>query len=122
MQRNIARVRLGIEQLVGNERRRIADRRVGLLAHPASVDHDLEHALDLLLRAGAKPALLFGPEHGFMGEAQDMEPVDGHAIHPSGIPLKSLYGATEATLAPSPDDLRGLDALVVDLQDVGARY
>ncbi len=122
MQRNIARVRLGIEQLVGNERRRIADRRVGLLAHPASVDHDLEHALDLLLRAGAKPTLLLGPEHGFMGEARDMEPVDGRALHPSGIPLKSLYGATEATLSPSPDDLRGLDALVVDLQDVGARY
>ena len=113
---------LGIERLVTQERRRIEGRKVGLLAHPASVDHRFVHTLDLLREAGAKVVRLFGPEHGFTGEAQDMEAVDGRALHPSGIPLISLYGATEKTLAPSPADLRDLDALIVDLQDVGARY
>lgn len=115
-------VTLGIEQLVRCESKRVSKRRTALLAHPASVDHHYVHTLDLLLRAGAKLELLFGPEHGFMGEAQDMEPVDGRSVHPSGIPLKSLYGVSEATLAPSPSDLNGIDVLVVDLQDVGARY
>ena len=115
-------VMLGIERLVTQERRRIAGRNVGLTAHPASVDHRFIHALDLLRGAGANVTRLFGPEHGFTGEAQDMEAVDGRAIHPSGIPLISLYGATEETLAPSPADLRDLDVLIVDLQDVGARY
>ena len=119
---NLSGTVLGIERLVGPEQERVSRRQVGLLAHPASVDHDFVHALDLLLRAGARVERLFGPEHGFMGEAQDMEAVERRSVHPSGIPLKSLYGADAATLAPSADDLAGLDALIVDLQDVGARY
>lgn len=122
MRRIITSVGLGIEQLYLREWKRVAQRKVGLLAHPASVDHDFGHSLKMLHRLGAKVEMLFGPEHGFMGEAQDMEPVNGKTTHPSGIPLKSLYGASEATLAPSAADLNGLDALVVDLQDVGARY
>ena len=112
----------GLEQLVENETARIRGRRIGLLAHPASVDRNLVHALGLLRRSGADVAMLFGPEHGFSGEAQDMETIVNSMSHPSGIPLKSLYGEREETLAPAVADLRGLDALVVDLQDVGARY
>ena len=122
MKRGTNHVELGIERLVDAESIRVRDRRIGLLAHPASVDRCYGHALSLLRRAGAAVEVLFGPEHGFMGDAQDMEPVEGSRPHPSGIPLKSLYGHTVATLAPTPDDLIGLDALVVDLQDVGARY
>jgi uncharacterized protein YbbC (DUF1343 family) len=115
-------VELGIECLVDGERHRIRGRRVALLAHPASVNHDYIHALTLLRQAGAAVKVLFGPEHGFMGETQDMEPVAGIAVHSSGIPIRSLYGHTADTLAPTPGDLNGLDAVVVDLQDVGARY
>jgi uncharacterized protein YbbC (DUF1343 family) len=122
MTHRIHSVQYGIERLVKDDAVRIRRRRIGLLAHPASVDHRYVHALELLRNAGAEIEILFGPEHGFTGEAQDMEPVAGRAIHPTGIPLKSLYGNTADTLAPSPDDLGGLDALLVDLQDVGARY
>jgi uncharacterized protein YbbC (DUF1343 family) len=113
---------LGIERLAGEERRRVRGRRVGLLAHPASVDARFSHALDLVIAAGADVRILFGPEHGFGGEAQDMEPVGGLLRGPHGLPLVSLYGATEETLAPRPEHLAGLDALVVDLADVGSRY
>ncbi|MBW2536417.1 MAG: DUF1343 domain-containing protein [Deltaproteobacteria bacterium] len=112
----------GIERLADEHARLVRGRRVGLVAHPASVDRRLRHSLDVLRDAGAKVEVLFGPEHGFGGEAQDMEPVAGGTTGPHGIPLHSLYGADEDSLAPAVADLAGLDALVVDLADVGARY
>lgn len=103
-------------------RARIVGRRIGLVAHPASVDRRLVHARDVLHAAGAQIVALFGPEHGFGGEAQDMIGV-GEARDPvTGAAIRSLYGATEADLSPRADWLAGLDALVVDLQDVGSRY
>jgi uncharacterized protein YbbC (DUF1343 family) len=65
---------------------------------------------------------LFGPEHGIRGEAQDMEAVAEPADRATGLPVVSLYGATEATLRPKPEHLKGLDAIVYDLQDVGTRF
>jgi uncharacterized protein YbbC (DUF1343 family) len=112
----------GLERLDLDSRRLVEGRRVGLVAHPASVTGDLTHALDVVSAAGAQVEVLFGPEHGFGGEAQDMEPVDGLATGPGGIPLCSLYGADEASLSPPDDLIADLDALVVDLADVGSRY
>ena len=111
---------LGIDRLTAD--RTLAHRRVGLLAHPASVNRRLRHTLATLKESGAQLEILFGPEHGFSGEAQDMEPVPDRKTHPSGLPLVSLYGDTAESLAPSKSDLTGLDAMVVDLMDVGARY
>lgn len=105
----------------------IRGRRIGLVAHPASVDRRLRHAVDVL-REVADLRVLFGPEHGFAGTAQDMAPVDGEAATDAAEPAEramrvvSLYGSSAADLSPRPDDLRGLDAVVVDLQDVGSRY
>lgn len=115
-------VRPGLEVVCDEQSRLVRGRKIGLLAHPASVDARLVHALPRLLAAGAQVELLLGPEHGFGGEAQDMEPVDGRATGPGGRPLISLYGATLETLSPPPEALAGLDALVVDLMDIGARY
>lgn len=95
--------------------------RVALLAHPASVDHRYRHAREVLVEAGADLRALFGPEHGYGGEAQDMAEV-GDARDADGVPIHSLYGASEETLSPTPAQLEGLDAVVVDLQDVGSRY
>lgn len=95
--------------------------RVGLLAHPASVDRDLRHARTVLAEAGVDVVAIFGPEHGYGGEAQDMIEV-GDLRDPEGLPIHSLYGATEESLSPRPEQLEGLDAIVVDLQDVGSRY
>lgn len=97
--------------------------RLALLAHPASVDGALRHAADRIARDPRyKLCRLFAPEHGVRGEAQDMETV-AEASDPSlGIPVVSLYGEDEASLRPSPSHLEGIDAIVHDLQDAGARY
>ena len=97
-------------------------RRIGLLAHAASVTRDLDHAIDALRDAGLDVVRLFGPEHGLRGEAQMMEAINS-AIDPlSGLPVVSLYGADATSLKPTPDQIADLDALFVDVQDVGSRY
>lgn len=96
-------------------------RRVGLLAHPASVDANLVHISQRLREVGIRPTLIFGPEHGYGGEAQDMIGV-GDAVDASGIPVVSLYGADLADLSPKPSHLSEMDVLLIDLADVGSRY
>ena len=114
---------LGIESIATPPYGKLLNgKKTGLLAHPASTTSSFRHALDVVLSTGARVEILFGPEHGFGGEAQDMEPVAGAQRGPRGIPLISLYGADFASLVPSDDALASLDVLVVDLFDVGARY
>lgn len=110
-------VRTGLDVLRDQSFALLRGKRVGLVCHPASVDSHLNHAADLLAAApGVRLAALFGPEHGFHGTAQDLIGVaDTVAVH-------SLYGATVESLRPTAAQLAGLDALVIDLQDVGARY
>lgn len=113
---------VGLEVLLGDEARltRLRPLRVGLLAHPASVDRRMVHALDRLREAGISPRVLFGPEHGYGGAAQDMANVgDAQA---DGARVVSLYGDRYERLSPQPDELAEIDVLLVDLQDVGARY
>lgn len=102
-------------------RRLFAGARVGLLAHPASVDARFVHVSDVLREIGAPHGIAFGPEHGYGGEAQDMIGV-GDAVDAHGIPVRSLYGDDEAALVPADADLKRIDVLVIDLQDVGSRY
>ncbi len=119
----MSRVQTGLEVLISDYPEKIRGARIGVVCHPASVDAELRHALDLLQAAGARIVAIFGPEHGARGEAQDMEDVEDISLDPRlGVPVHSLYGATFESLTPRPEQLRGLDALVIDLQDVGARY
>src|SRR5579859_7579630 len=92
--------------------------RVGLLAHPASVDRRMVHARRVLDALGVNVVLVFGPEHGYGGEAQDMVGV-ADARDSFGTPIRSLYGARFEDLSPTPEDLSRVDVLVVDLQDIG---
>jgi uncharacterized protein YbbC (DUF1343 family) len=92
-----------------------------LLAHPASVDRSLVHVRRALAARKLVPQIVFGPEHGYGGEAQDMIGV-ADAVDEGGVPIRSLYGADFSDLSPRAEDLRGLDTLLVDLQDVGSRY
>lgn len=101
---------------------RLRAARVGLLAHPASVDRDLVHAAEILHRLGVRPRIFFGPEHGYGGEAQDMVGVSSAADPRTGAPIISLYGDDFADLSPKPEHLADLDILLVDLADVGSRY
>ncbi|AKF07310.1 exo-beta-N-acetylmuramidase NamZ domain-containing protein [Sandaracinus amylolyticus] len=113
--------RTGLERVARGEVTSLRGRRVGLVAHPASVTSTFEHASSVLTRAGAEIVAYFGPEHGFGGEAQDMIGV-GDARAPDGAPIHTLYGDSFASLSPTPAQLAGIDALVIDLQDVGSRY
>jgi len=112
-------VRSGLQELLA----RPADlrgARVGLVAHAASVDPDLVHASALLFESRAlKLQALFGPEHGVRGDAQDLVEVGDSRDPVTGLPVFSLYGGTRQ---PTARMLKGLDALIVDLQDVGSRY
>ncbi len=119
------RVATGLDRVASGETRAlkpVAGRRIALLAHAASVDSRLRHARQVLRQAGCEIRALFAPEHGFSGEAQDMAPVRAEVDGEGQIPVYSLYGESEAELSPRAEWLRGLHAVVVDLQDVGSRY
>lgn len=94
--------------------------KVGLLVHPASVDGRLQPVVEGFLRAfPGRLSKLFGPQHGLWGEKQDNMVFSPHENKtPWGVPAYSLYGDQ---LAPTEEMLQGLDALIVDLQDVGCR-
>ncbi|MCZ7651371.1 MAG: DUF1343 domain-containing protein [Thermoanaerobaculia bacterium] len=96
-------------------------RRYALLTHGAAVTATLEPA-HLALAAHAPPALLLAPEHGLYGVEQDMVPVRERRDPWTGLPVASLYGSDARSLRPDPALFAGVDLLVVDLQDVGARY
>jgi uncharacterized protein YbbC (DUF1343 family) len=100
---------------------RLRGRRLAVLAHPASVDRELRHIVPLLDALGFDLRILFGPEHGFGGEAQDMASV-ADARDANGRLVRSLYGETFDDLIPKPHDLREADVLLIDLQDIGSRY
>ncbi|HTO59215.1 MAG TPA: DUF1343 domain-containing protein [Pseudomonadales bacterium] len=115
-------MRFGIDRLLDEPelRKPLAGRRVGLLAHPASVTRDLAHTLDAL---AALPELnitaAFGPQHGLRGDKQDNmieSPDFTDPVH--GIPVFSLYGEVRRPTAAMMD---AFDVLLVDLQDVGCR-
>jgi uncharacterized protein YbbC (DUF1343 family) len=94
--------------------------RLGLIANPASVTRGLEHAALALRGARAlRLAALFGPEHGIWADAQDLVEVEDGRDPATGLPVFSLYGPTRK---PTARMLEDLDALVFDVQDVGARY
>ena len=97
--------------------------RVGALLHPASVSATLAHASHVLEQHNGdlfRLAAFFGPQHGFRGETQDNMVEWNSYKHPRlGIPVYSLYGQCRE---PTAEMLKGLDVLLVDLQDIGARY
>jgi uncharacterized protein YbbC (DUF1343 family) len=101
---------------------RLKSSRLGVLAHPASVTRELVHIADVLEVAGVRPAVLFGPEHGYGGEAQDMIGVPSAVDARSGAPIVSLYGENFEDLLPRPEHLAAIDTLLIDLADVGSRY
>ena len=115
-------MKFGIDQLLENAkiRKPLVNKRVALLAHPASVTHELIHSLDALSELpGVKLVAAFGPQHGLRGDKQDnmIESADFYdPVH--GIPVFSLYGEVRRPTAAMMDSF---DVLLIDLQDVGCR-
>jgi uncharacterized protein YbbC (DUF1343 family) len=97
--------------------------RIGALLHPASVSSKLEHASRILEKFNGelfRLAAFFGPQHGFLGQTQDNMAEWKTYEHPRlHIPIYSLYGEHRE---PTAEMLQNIDAVVIDLQDIGARY
>jgi uncharacterized protein YbbC (DUF1343 family) len=111
-------MRLGSERLIASPR--LHGLRVGVLANPASIDHDFRHVVDRLSGSPHwKLAAIFGPQHGFQSDLQDNMIESPHAKDPRRqVPIFSLYSETRE---PTPEMLDLIDVLVIDIQDVGAR-
>jgi len=93
-------------------------KRVGLLVNnTATIGKTL--LADTLVHRGVRVTRIFGPEHGFRGEAADGERVNDSVDVKTGIPLVSLYGKN---YKPTPQQLSDIDILLFDIQDVGARF
>jgi uncharacterized protein YbbC (DUF1343 family) len=108
---------LGSDCLLASDR--LAGRRVGIVCNPASVDRRLQHVADRLTASSGALAAIFGPQHGFRSDVQDNMIETQHAHDDvRRVPVYSLYSETRE---PTAEMLRGLDVLVIDLQDVGVR-
>lgn len=77
------------------------------------------HIIDALLKQGVNIKVVFGPEHGFRGDAPDGAKIETTTDAKTGIPVVSLYGKKNK---PAPEDLRDVDIMVYDIQDVGTRF
>ena len=114
-----AAVRLGDDMLAAGGFWDLRGKRVGLITNPSGVNRHGESTIELLLRApDVKLVALFGPEHGLYGTVLAGDLVGDTTDRRTGLPVHSLYGKTRK---PTRDMLRGLDALVYDVQDIGCR-
>lgn len=119
----MTKVKTGLDVWVEQGFSALKGKRVGAIVNPTSVDSRFRHLADLLAQApGVTLGALFGPEHGVRGEAQYMVAVGEEKDRRTGVPVHSLYGSTFESLSPRVEWLKGLDALVFDIQDVGSRY
>ena len=121
--RRAERVASGLDLLAEKRFAPLRGMTVGLICNPTAVDRRLRHAADLMHEArNVRLAALFGPEHGVRGDLQYMAAVGDERDRRTGVPVHSLYGNSPDSLRPDARKLSGLDALVFDIQDIGARY
>ena len=118
-------VSLGTDRLLVSGR--LDGRRIGVVCNPASIDRDLRHVADRLVtpapdgpgRQAPRLTAILGPQHGFRSDVQENMIETGHARDAlRRVPVYSLYSETRE---PTAEMLRGIEVLVVDLQDVGTR-
>lgn len=113
-------LRTGLEVLKTQNFAPLAGKRVGLMSNPSAVDAALNSTYKIFSESPhVNLVALFGPEHGFASAAQDGVHVESGIDARTGLPVHSLYGQN---FRPTPDMVGGIDVLVCDIQDVGARY
>lgn len=113
-------VRTGLEVFADGGATELDGMTVGLVTNPNGVDRHFRSATEILHESPRlRLAALYGPEHGVRGDAQAGAHVDAGTDAQTGLPVYSLYGATRR---PTPEMLAGLDAMVIDMQDMGIRY
>lgn len=114
------KVLLGIDVLKKQNFSSLQGKRVGLITNHTGMDRNGVSTIDLLFNApGVRLGALFSPEHGIRGKAEHGLKIADSTDLKTGLPIYSLYGKTQR---PTDEMLRGLDALVFDIQDIGARF
>jgi len=113
-------VQTGLEIFLKSIPKELKNKRIGVLCHAASITRNLSHIVDIFYETDEfKLTAIFGPQHGLYGQTQDNMIEWQTQKHPHyHIPLFSLYGEHRK---PTPEMLAEIDALVIDLQDIGAR-
>ncbi len=112
-------VKPGVEVLVERDFAGLKGKRVGLVTNPSGVDRYLNSTVDILYNApGVELVALYGPEHGVRGDMYAGDKVADTRDAATGLPVHSLYGSTRK---PTSEMLEGIDVMVYDIQDVGAR-
>ncbi|MBI4870214.1 MAG: DUF1343 domain-containing protein [Candidatus Riflebacteria bacterium] len=112
-------VQLGVDRLLTSQFGLLQGKRVGVLTHKAGVTSAGRPTVEALLDRGVNVQALFAPEHGIYGAIEGGFDVANTTYRRTNIPVHSLYGKTRR---PTPRMLAGLDLVLVDLQDVGARF
>lgn len=113
-------VTTGLEVLLDEGHPLVGGRRIGLVTNHTAIDRELRSAIDLLhTDPRFELAHLYGPEHGVRGDVQAGVHVGRAVDGETGLPVESLYGETRK---PTPEMLDGVDVLVFDIQDAGARF
>jgi uncharacterized protein YbbC (DUF1343 family) len=113
-----AQVRPGIEVLLTDSIHLVRGRRLGLLTNQTGVDRSGRRDADVLLAAGLRLTALFSPEHGFRG-TEDRLGLPDAIDSATGLTIYSLYGGSRPAARVALDSI---DVLLIDLQDIGARY
>ncbi|MEP7362198.1 MAG: exo-beta-N-acetylmuramidase NamZ domain-containing protein [Acidobacteriota bacterium] len=112
-------VKTGLDMLVEQQFAVMAGRNVGLISNHTGIDRTGRRNVDRMIEAGVQLTTLFSPEHGFAG-TEDKEKIVSMRDKATGLPVYSLY--EDGRRAPTSEMLHGLDALVFDIQDIGARF
>ena len=113
-----ARVLPGLEVLVRDSAHLVQGKRVGLITNHTAVTTGGQHAVDFLRANGVNLVALFGPEHGVRGDVEAGRKIESGRDPDTGLPVHSLYGQTQR---PTRQMLEGVEVLMFDIQDIGAR-
>lgn len=113
-----AQTKTGLDVLEADGFQVFKGKKIGLVTNQSGLDRAGHRNIDAMRAAGVDIAMLFSPEHGFGGN-QDHPGIADDKDAATGVTIKSLYGKE---LRPSPESLKGLDALVFDIQDAGVRF
>ena len=108
----------GLDVLEGQKFAAFAGKRIGLITNQSGLTREGKRNIDVMRQAGVQIGAIFSPEHGFLGK-EDRPGIQDTEDPATGIKVFSLYGATNR---PTAEMLKGIDALVFDIQDVGVRF
>ena len=114
-----AGVKPGVDVLRDNGFQQLDGKKVGLITNPTGVDNNLKSTIDILHDApNVELVALFAPEHGVRGDVHAVDEFENTVDPATGVQVYSIYGKTKK---PTPEMLKGIDALVYDIQDIGCR-